>query len=93
MLETPQAPGGLWPTNKAGCQRQPGWLRLWPAVCYEAGMSAIVYKVSRKSGDYIKAGFIPSNHSEESHFGVVDGVVVGFLLVCAGGLLCLLALS
>jgi hypothetical protein len=64
----------------------------WPAVSYQAGMSAIVYKVNRKSGDYIKAAVVPSNHSEESHFGLVDGVVAGFLLLCACGLFCLLAL-
>jgi hypothetical protein len=56
-------------------------------------MSAIVYRVSRKSGDYVKATVVPSNHSEQSHFGLVDGVVVGFLLLCACGLVCLLALS
>ena len=56
-------------------------------------MSAIVYKVNRRSGDYIKAAVVPSNHSEESHFGVVDGVIVSFLLLCAGGLICLLALN
>ena len=56
-------------------------------------MSAIVYRVNGKSGDYIKAAVVPSNHSEESHFGLVDGVVVSFLLLCACGLVCLLALS
>jgi hypothetical protein len=64
----------------------------WPAVCCQSGMSAIVYKVNRKSGDYIKAAVIPSNHSEESHFGLVDGVIAGFLLLCACGLVCLLVL-
>ncbi len=56
-------------------------------------MSAIVYRVNRKSGDYIKAAVVPSNHSEEAHFGLVDGVVLSFLLICAGGLVCLLVLS
>ena len=56
-------------------------------------MSAIVYKVNRKSGDYVKAAVVPSNHSEESHFGLVDGVIAGFLLLCAGGLVCLLVLK
>ena len=56
-------------------------------------MSAIVYKVNRKGGAYIKAAVVPSNHSEESHFGVVEGVIVGFLLLCVGGLVCLLVLS
>ena len=66
---------------------------MWPAVCCETRMSAIVYRVNGKSGDYIKTAVVPSNHSEESHFGLVDGVVVSFLLLCACGLLCLLALS
>jgi hypothetical protein len=56
-------------------------------------MSAIMYKVRRKSGDYIKAAVVPSNHSEESHFGVMDGIIIGFLLLFAGGLACLLVLG
>jgi hypothetical protein len=56
-------------------------------------MSAIVYKVKRKSGDYIKTAIVASNHSEESHFGVADGVIVTVLLLCVGGLVCLLVLS
>jgi hypothetical protein len=55
-------------------------------------MSAIVYRVNRKGGDYVKAAVVPSNHSEESHFGLVDGVVVSFLLLCASGLVCLLVI-
>ena len=66
---------------------------LWPAACCAARMSAILYKVHRKSGDCLKAGVVPSNHSEESHFGVVEGVIVGFLLLCVSGLVCLLVLS
>jgi hypothetical protein len=46
-----------------------------------------------KSGDYIKAAVVAANHSEEAHFGVVEGVVVSVLLLCASGLVCLLALS
>ena len=56
-------------------------------------MSAIVYKVNRRSGEYVRGAVVPSNHSEEAHFGVADGVIVGFLLLCAGGLVCLLALA
>ena len=85
----PQAPRTAC---RAGRQR-PACGELWPAVCCETRMSAVVYKVNRKSGDYIKAAVVPSNHSEESHFGLVEGVIVGFLLLCAGGLLCLLVLS
>jgi hypothetical protein len=55
-------------------------------------MGAIIYKVTRKSGDYVKSAIVPSNRSEESHFGLVDGVIAGFLLLCACGLVCLLAL-
>ncbi len=56
-------------------------------------MTAIVYRVNRKSGDYIKAAVVPSNHSEQARFGLLDGVIAGFLLVCAGGLVCLLVLT
>ena len=67
--------------------------RIWPEVCCQGGMSAIVYRVNGKSGDYIKTAVVPSNHSEEARFGVLDGVIVSFLLLCAGGLVCLLVLS
>ena len=60
--------------------------------CSKGGMSAIVYTVHRRGSDYIKATVVPSNHSEEPRFGLVDGVVVSFLLLCVGGLVCLLAL-
>ena len=56
-------------------------------------MSAIVYTVKRPGGDYIKATMVPANHSEETRFGLADGVVISFLLLCVGGLVCLLALS
>jgi hypothetical protein len=65
----------------------------WPGVCCLEGMSAIVYKVSRKSGDYVKTAVVPANHSEESRFGLIDGAIIGVLLLCAGGLACLLLLS
>jgi hypothetical protein len=56
-------------------------------------MNAILYKVHRKSGDCLKMVVVPSNHSEESHFGMVEGAIVSFLLLCVGGLVCLLVLS
>jgi len=56
-------------------------------------MSAIVYKVNRKSGEYVKGAVVASNHSEQAHFGMADGVILGFLLLCVGGLICLLALA
>ena len=56
-------------------------------------MSAIVYTVNRKGGDYIKATVVPANHSEQPRFGLMDGVVVSFLLLVVGGLVCLLALT
>ncbi len=66
---------------------------MWPTECLPTGMSAIVYRASRKSGDYVKRVVVPSNHSEEPHFGLVDGVVLSFLLLCVGGLVCLLSLG
>jgi len=55
-------------------------------------MSAIVYRVRRKSGDFVKAAVVPANHSEEARFGALDGVIVGVLLACAAALVCLLLL-
>lgn len=54
-------------------------------------MSALTFKVSRKSGEYVKPSLIP-NHSKQSHFGLVDGLIVGFFLICAAGLIYLLIL-
>ena len=52
-------------------------------------MGAIMCKVNRKSGDYIKVGVVPLNHSEAPHVGLLDAVVVGGLLLCAlGGFAC-----
>ena len=65
----------------------------WPTACCQTGMSAIVYTVNRKGGDYIKATVVPANHSEQPRFGVADAVVVSFLLLCVGGLVCLLLLT
>jgi hypothetical protein len=52
-------------------------------------MSALAFKVNRKSGEYVKPSIVP-NHSKQTHFGVLDGAVVGFFLTCAAGLIYLL---
>ncbi len=52
-------------------------------------MSALAFRVNRKSGDYVKPSLVPT-HSKQAHFGVLDGVIVGFFLACAGGLTYLL---
>jgi hypothetical protein len=53
-------------------------------------MSAITFRVTRKSGDYVKATLVPANHSEEPRFGLLDGGIVAFFLTCAGALIYLL---
>ena len=53
-------------------------------------MSAITFRVNRKSGDYVKATLVPANHSEEPHFGLLDGSIIAFFLVCVSGLIYLL---
>jgi hypothetical protein len=53
-------------------------------------MATLGFKVSRKSGEYVKPSLLPANHSAQSHFGLVDGVVVGFFALCVGGLIFLL---
>jgi hypothetical protein len=61
----------------------------WRGVCLRDGMSALAFKVSRKSGEYVKPSLTPT-HSKQSHFGLLDAVIVGFFLLCAGGLIYLL---
>jgi hypothetical protein len=63
----------------------------WPGVCSYEGMSAIVFKVNRRSGAYITTAVVPGNHSEEVRLGLADGVIVAIFLTCIGGLICLLA--
>jgi hypothetical protein len=53
-------------------------------------MNTLTFKVSRKSGEYVKPGLLPQNHSAQAHFGVMDGVVVGFFALCVTGLILLL---
>jgi hypothetical protein len=38
----------------------------------------------------VKPGLLPLNHSAQAHFGVMDGVVVGFFALCVTGLIVLL---
>ena len=59
-------------------------------MCLFTGMSTLTFKVNQKSGEYVKPTLIPTNHSEQSHFGLLDGVIVGFFLICAAGLVYLL---
>jgi len=56
-------------------------------------MSAITYKVQGKSGDYVKASVVPANHSDEPHFGLLDGVIVAVFILAVGGIICFLLLG
>ncbi|MCU0784372.1 MAG: hypothetical protein MUF81_10070 [Verrucomicrobia bacterium] len=56
-------------------------------------MSAIMFRVHGKSGDYVKATLVPANHSEEPHFGLLDGGIITFFLLCVSGLICLLLIG
>jgi hypothetical protein len=62
----------------------------WPKLCLTKRMNTLTFKVSRKSGEYVKPGLLPQNHSAQAHFGVMDGVVVGFFALCVTGLILLL---
>ena len=53
-------------------------------------MSTLTFKVSRKSGEYVKPSLLPANHSAHSRFGLLDSVIVGFFVVCVCGLIYLL---
>ena len=62
----------------------------WPVVCLKTSMSTLTFKVSRKSGEYVKPSLLPANHSAQSRFGLLDGVIVGFFAMCVSGLIYLL---
>jgi len=53
-------------------------------------MSAVAFKVNKKNGAYIKPTIVPTNHSEASRFGALDGAIIAFFLLCVAGLVCLL---
>ena len=53
-------------------------------------MNAITFAVRKKNGDYITATVGPSNRPEEIRFGLLDIVIVAFLLLSVGSLTWLL---
>jgi hypothetical protein len=53
------------------------------------GMTRIAYNVSGKSNVFNTA-LVPGNHSEEARFGLIDGAVIVFFLLCIGGFICFL---
>ena len=53
-------------------------------------MSTLTFKVSGKSGEYVRSSLLPANHSAQSRFGLLDGIIVSFFAVCVGGLVYLL---
>jgi hypothetical protein len=61
-----------------------------PARAFYDGMSLLSFKVSQKSGEFVKPTLVPANHSAQSRFGLLDGAIVGFFLLCMGGLIYLL---
>ena len=54
---------------------------------------SITFKVQKKSGGYVRATVIPANHSDEPHFGALDGVIVTVFLLGVSGLIYLLMLK
>ena len=52
-------------------------------------MTRIAYNVSRK-GNVFNAALIPANHSKEAQFGLIDGAVIVFFLLCVAGFICFL---
>jgi hypothetical protein len=52
-------------------------------------MNQIASNVGRKSHGFNPA-FVPANHSKEAHFGLVDGAVIVFFLLCFAGFICFL---
>lgn len=42
----------------------------------------ISFRVRRKTGEAVKTTIVPSNHSEEPHFGAMDVAVIVIFCVC-----------
>ena len=55
-------------------------------------MSEISCKVRGNNGDYVATTVVPSNHSEEPHFGALDIAVLSLVGLCLVGGLALLLL-
>ena len=62
-------------------------------ACYDTSMSALAFRVNKKNGACIKPTLVPSNHSQESRFGALDGALIAFFLLCVGGLVSLLLVN
>ena len=78
-----------WP-KVVSLSLKPAENRAGAVRAFAKGMSTLGFKVSRKSGEYVKPSLLPVNHSKQSHFGLVDGLIIGFFAVCVGGLIFLL---
>ncbi|HTY88955.1 MAG TPA: hypothetical protein VMB80_16025 [Candidatus Acidoferrum sp.] len=50
-------------------------------------MTRIAYNVSGKSHVF-NAALVPANHSKEAQFGLIDGAVIVFFLLCIAGFIC-----
>lgn len=55
-------------------------------------MNAITFEAD-KSGDHVKVSLGPTNRSEETHFGTIDYLIVGFFVLSVGGFIWLLSLT
>ena len=53
-------------------------------------MTRIAYNLSRKS-QVLNTVFIPANHSKEAQFGLIDGAIIVFFLLCVAGFICFLS--
>jgi len=52
-------------------------------------VTRIAYNVSGKSHVF-NAALVPANHSKEAQFGLIDGAVIVFFLLCIAGFICFL---
>ncbi len=60
-----------------------------PADARFPGVTRIAYNVSGKSHVFNTA-LVPANHSQEARFGLIDGAVIVFFLLCVAGFICFL---
>jgi hypothetical protein len=54
-------------------------------------MKATPVAMNEKSGDSIRPTLGPLNRSEETHFGLIDGLIIAFFVLFTGALVSLVS--
>jgi hypothetical protein len=64
---------------------------MWPKPCCVCGVTKIALNVDERSG-VLRTTVVPANRSDEPRFGLLDGTVIVFFLLCVAGLIYMMTL-